>query len=173
MAFSFGLRSPPFSGRRCLPQRCHRSSSSRARRAEGASGRQASKLSNFRVVQCCASEGLCSTSGDMLTVLGWRLVTLMPACRQISLTGTPASACLRIETIWVLVERDFFMEPPSWGNMPGEAYARPRLPRMRRRRALLACGPADAEEDGIDRPHGRPVSSADVVAVRSSAKHLA
>src|SRR5690606_15362219 len=35
-----------------------------------------------------------------------------------SLTGTPASACLRIETIWVSVKRDFFMEPPGWGNMP-------------------------------------------------------
>src|SRR5690606_29543001 len=42
----------------------------------------------------------------------------MPACRQMSLTGTPASACLRIETIWVSVKRDFFMEPPGWGNMP-------------------------------------------------------
>ncbi|HET8637306.1 MAG TPA: hypothetical protein VFL96_10685, partial [Acidobacteriaceae bacterium] len=27
--------------------------------------------------------------------------------------GTPASACLRIETIWVSVNRDFFMEPPG------------------------------------------------------------
>src|SRR5690606_33152767 len=40
----------------------------------------------------------------------------MPACRQMSLTGTPASACLRIETIWVSVKRDFFMEPPGWGK---------------------------------------------------------
>src|SRR5690606_26383951 len=37
----------------------------------------------------------------------------MPACRQMSLTGMPASACLRIETIWVSVKRDFFMEPPG------------------------------------------------------------
>src|SRR5690606_34150516 len=37
----------------------------------------------------------------------------MPACRQMSLTGMPASACLRIETIWVSVNRDFFMEPPG------------------------------------------------------------
>src|SRR5690348_3156609 len=38
----------------------------------------------------------------------------MPAWRQTSLTGTPASACLRIETIWVSVNRDFFMEPPGY-----------------------------------------------------------
>src|SRR5690606_34383799 len=37
---------------------------------------------------------------------------------QMSLTGTPASACLRIETIWVSVNFDFFMEPPGWENMP-------------------------------------------------------
>src|SRR5579885_792565 len=37
----------------------------------------------------------------------------MPAWRQMSFTGTPASACLRIETIWVSVNRDFFMEPPG------------------------------------------------------------
>src|SRR5690606_32918736 len=42
----------------------------------------------------------------------------MPAWRQMSLTGTPASACLRIETIWVSVNFDFFMEPPGWENMP-------------------------------------------------------
>jgi GNAT superfamily N-acetyltransferase len=30
-----------------------------------------------------------------------------------SLIGTPASACFRIETIWVSVNRDFFMEPPG------------------------------------------------------------
>src|SRR6185437_15419418 len=35
-----------------------------------------------------------------------------------SFTGTPASACLRIETIWVSVNFDFFMEPPGLGNMP-------------------------------------------------------
>jgi len=32
--------------------------------------------------------------------------TLIPACRQMSLNGTPASDCLRIETIWVSVKRD-------------------------------------------------------------------
>src|SRR5690606_11173602 len=42
----------------------------------------------------------------------------MPAWRQMFLTGTPASACLRIETIWVSVNFDFFMEPPGWENMP-------------------------------------------------------
>src|SRR5690625_3051334 len=56
----------------------------------------------------------------------------MPACRQMSLTGTPASACLRIETIWVSVKRDFFMEPPDcrmcqkallrWCLLSGGAY---------------------------------------------------
>src|SRR5690606_24921106 len=38
----------------------------------------------------------------------------MPACRHRSLTGTPASPCLRIETIWVSLNFDFFMEPPGW-----------------------------------------------------------
>src|SRR5690606_6039311 len=46
----------------------------------------------------------------------------MPACRQMSLTGTPASACLRIETIWVSVKRDFFMEPPGWGKHARKFY---------------------------------------------------
>src|SRR5690606_1061181 len=46
----------------------------------------------------------------------------MPACRQMSLTGTPASACLRIETIWVSVNRDFFMEPPGWGKHARKFY---------------------------------------------------
>src|SRR5690606_28954532 len=46
----------------------------------------------------------------------------MPACRQMSLTGTPASACLRIETIWVSVKRDFFMEPPGWGKHARKLY---------------------------------------------------
>jgi hypothetical protein len=44
-----------------------------------------------------------------------------PACRQTSFTGTPASACLRIETIWVSVKFDFFMEPPGCENMPGSS----------------------------------------------------
>src|SRR5690606_24232914 len=39
-----------------------------------------------------------------------------------SLTGTPASACLRIETIWVSVKRDFFMEPPGWGKHARKFY---------------------------------------------------
>src|SRR5690606_29912106 len=43
-------------------------------------------------------------------------------CRQMSLTGTPASACLRIETIWVSVKRDFFMEPPGWGQHARKFY---------------------------------------------------
>src|SRR5690606_29550143 len=38
----------------------------------------------------------------------------IPACRHRSLTGTPASPCLRIETIWVSLNFDFFMEPPGW-----------------------------------------------------------
>src|SRR5690606_9055418 len=46
----------------------------------------------------------------------------MPACRQMSLTGTPASACLRIETIWVSVKRDFFMQPPGWGKHARKFY---------------------------------------------------
>src|SRR3546814_17607906 len=46
----------------------------------------------------------------------------MPACRQMSLTGTPASACLRIETIWVSVKRDFLMEPPGWGKHARKFY---------------------------------------------------
>src|SRR5690606_6225601 len=46
----------------------------------------------------------------------------MPACRQMSLTGKPASACLRIETIWVSVKRDFFMEPPGWGKHARKFY---------------------------------------------------
>src|SRR5690606_7611253 len=46
----------------------------------------------------------------------------MPACRQMSLTGTPASACLRIETIWGSVKRDFFMEPPGWGKHARKFY---------------------------------------------------
>src|SRR5690606_35975723 len=46
----------------------------------------------------------------------------MPACRQMSLTGTPASAYLRIETIWVSVKRDFFMEPPGWGKHARKFY---------------------------------------------------
>jgi hypothetical protein len=33
---------------------------------------------------------------------------LMPAGQQMSFTTTPASACLRSETIWVSVNRDFF-----------------------------------------------------------------
>src|SRR5690606_32472958 len=57
----------------------------------------------------------------------------MPACRQMSLTGTPASACLRVETIWVSVNLDDFMKPPGvrssqktpvLDTLPkGEAYA--------------------------------------------------
>src|SRR6185312_11872757 len=43
---------------------------------------------------------------------------LMPAWRQTSFTGTPASACLRIETIWVSVNFDFFIKPPGWETMP-------------------------------------------------------
>src|SRR6185437_12841112 len=42
----------------------------------------------------------------------------MPAWRQTSFTGTPASACLRIETIWVSVNFDFFIKPPGWETMP-------------------------------------------------------
>src|SRR5690606_13494734 len=42
----------------------------------------------------------------------------MPAWPHMSLTSTPASACLRIETIWVSVNFDFFMAPPGWENMP-------------------------------------------------------
>ncbi|MDV5222520.1 hypothetical protein RZ767_025840, partial [Pseudomonas aeruginosa] len=30
--------------------------------------------------------------------------------------------CLRIETIWVSVKRDFFMEPPGWGKHARKFY---------------------------------------------------
>src|SRR5690606_30446580 len=45
----------------------------------------------------------------------------MPACRQMSLTGTPASACLRIETICVSMNRDFFMGT-SWRKHARKFY---------------------------------------------------
>ncbi|MDD2770411.1 MAG: hypothetical protein PHT19_16955, partial [Methylococcus sp.] len=31
-------------------------------------------------------------------------------------------ACLRIETIWVSVKRDFFMEPPGWAKHARKFY---------------------------------------------------
>ncbi len=32
--------------------------------------------------------------------------------------GRPGRQPYPIATIWVSVKRDFFMEPPGWGNMP-------------------------------------------------------